>query len=257
MLTQFQTDRLQIFVLENRAEMGAAAGNTAAAAIKKALREKGRANVMFAAAPSQKETLAALRADREIDWRNVAAFHMDEYIGLTADHPAGFGNFLKREFFDHVPLGEVYLIHAGEEDLDGEIARYTALLREHPLDVCLCGIGENGHVAFNDPPVADFQDPAVVKVVTLDELCRAQQVHDGCFASLDEVPTRAFTVTVPGIMAAAAVICTVPASTKAEAVRHMLKDPIAENIPASILRRHSRASLYLEPDSAKFVLPRP
>lgn len=255
MLTHFQVDELRVFVLESRREMGGAAGSAAASAIKKTIREKGRANVLFAAAPSQRETLAALRADREIDWTKVYAFHMDEYIGLDRAHPAGFGNFLKREFFDRVPLAGVYLIDGGAADLEEETARYAALLGENPLDVCLCGIGENGHIAFNDPPVANFRDPAVVKVVTLDEVCRAQQVHDGCFAALDEVPRQAITVTVPGIIAAAAVICTVPACSKADAVRRMLREPVAEKVPASILRRHTCAGLYLEPDSARYILP--
>lgn len=247
---KFQVEKLCVEIFETRGAMGAQAGTDAAEAIRAVLREKGEANVMFAAAPSQNETLAALCAAEGIDWTRVHAFHMDEYIGLDGAHPAGFGNFLKRAIFDRLPFASVNLIDCGAADPEAEARRYAALLREHPLDVCLCGIGENGHLAFNDPPVADFNDPLLVKVVQLDERCRLQQVHDGCFAQLDEVPRYALSATVPALLSAKTIVCSVPAATKAEAVRDMLTGEIATSCPASILRRHPNAALYLDRDSA-------
>lgn len=247
---RMQVDALRVEIFADRAAMGAQAGADAAAAIRAAIEKKGRANVMFAAAPSQNETLAALCAAEGIDWTRVHAFHMDEYIGLDGAHPAGFGNFLKRAIFDRLPFAAVELIDCRTADPEAEARRYAALLREYPLDVCLCGIGENGHLAFNDPPVADFADPLLVKVVRLDERCRLQQVHDGCFARIEEVPRCALSATVPALFAAETIVCTVPAATKADAVYDMLRGEIATSCPASILRRHPNAALYLDPASA-------
>ena len=247
-----QVGFLKVFCCESREQMGMRAGTDAAAAIRRAIAEKGRANVMFAAAPSQNETLAVLCQADGIDWTKVTAFHMDEYIALPPDHPAGFGNFLRRAIFDRLPFASVHLIRGAAEDPAAEARRYAKLLAEHPLDVCLCGIGENGHLAFNDPP-ADFHDPQAVRCVTLDETCRMQQVHDGCFPALDQVPRQALTATVPVLLSAETVICSVPAASKAEAVRRMLRGEIAEDCPASVLRTHRCAGLYLDPDAASLL----
>lgn len=252
-IKQFKKDDLNVTVFETRAEMGAKAGADAAEAIKKAISEKGFANVMFAAAPSQDETLAALCADTGIDWSKVHAFHMDEYIGLDETHPAGFRNYLRRAIFDRFEFASLNLLNGNAEPVE-EAARYGKLLEEHPLDVCLCGIGENGHIAFNDPGVADFKDPVKVKIAELDSICRNQQVNDGCFACIDEVPTHALTVTVPGMTSAAVMICSVPAPTKARAAKHMLEDEISEALPATALRLHPDASLYLDRDAASMIL---
>ena len=250
----FTVERLAVSIYPTREEMGAHAGRDAAEAIKSAIAEKGTANVMFAAAPSQNETLSVLFEDREIDWTKVNAFHMDEYIGLGDTHPAGFRNFLKRAIFNRFTFASVNLLDGNAQDPEREAERYERLLREHPLDVCLCGIGENGHIAFNDPAVADFRDPKRVKVVQLDEVCRNQQVNDGCFEKLSDVPEFALTVTVPALTAAAKMICSVPALSKANAVKHMLSDEISEQCPASILRCHYDAHLYLDTDAAKYIL---
>ena len=253
-LKDFTSGMLRVRVFDARAAMGACAGMDTAGRMKTLLEDKAVINVMFAAAPSQNETLVALRSDPEIDWSRVNAFHMDEYAGLPAAHPAGFRNYLRRMLLDRLPFRSVHLIDGNALDPLSEAARYAALLSASPMDICLLGVGENGHVAFNDPPVADFHDPLLAKVVALDPGCREQQVHDGCFAKLEEVPTHAITVTVPGLMGAGALFCSVPSSTKAAAVKRMLDGQVTTGCPASILTRHPDANLYLDADSGKFIL---
>ena len=209
--------------------------------------------MIFAAAPSQNEVLAFLAADREIPWNRVNAFHMDEYIGLSADAPQGFGNFLKTHIFGLAPFRSVNYIDISAKDAEGECARYAALLSEYPTDIVVMGIGENGHIAFNDPPVADFADTKAVKPVPLDEICRNQQVNDGCFASISDVPKYAITLTVPTLFAGKYLFCIVPAKTKANAVKETLCGEIGEACPATVLRRHENAVLYLDEDSSALL----
>ncbi|MBS1333705.1 MAG: glucosamine-6-phosphate deaminase [Clostridiales bacterium] len=249
-----QVDKLNVKVYQTREEMGKAAAEEAAAAIRAAIAAKGEINMIFAAAPSQNEFLAHLIADKSIDFTKINAFHMDEYIGLPADAPQGFGNFLRERLFERVPFKTVNTIDSTAADPEAECRRYAALLQAHPCDIVCMGIGENGHIAFNDPHVADFGDKAAVKVVALDETCRQQQVNDGCFARLDDVPTHALTLTIPTLTAPEAVFCIVPAKTKANAVYAALRGGITEACPASILRRHANATLYCDADSAARVL---
>ena len=249
----FTKDRLQCFIYENREKMGQAAARDIISAMQVMLSQKESINVMFAAAPSQNDVLAALVADDTIDWSRVNAFHMDEYIGLAADAPQGFGNFLREHIFSHKPFCSVNYICPEAEDPEAEARRYEALLQKHPIDLCMMGVGENGHVAFNDPPVADFKDKRLVKPVKLDLVCRQQQVHDGCFQSLEQVPEYAMTVTVPGLMKAPALFCIVPASTKAAAIARLIGGEISESCPSSILRLQNSARLYLDPDSASLL----
>lgn len=246
----FVKDRLNVLIFKNRTELGQAAGWNAAEAIKKAVSCKGEANVMFAAAPSQNEMLETLCADPDIDWSKVHAFHMDEYIGLPEDNPAGFRYYLRERIFSRFSFASLNLLDGNAPDPEAEAARYSSLLEAHPIDVCLCGIGENGHLAFNDPPVADFHDPLKVKIVPLDQVCRNQQVHDGCFETLEEVPSYALTVTIPALTASGCIICSVPASSKAKAVQQTLEGEISEKCPATILRTHENARLYLDQESA-------
>ena len=206
--------------------------------------------MIFAAAPSQNEFLETLRGAEKIDWKRVTAFHMDEYLGLSADAPQSFRRYLKERLFDRVHPGEVHLIAGEAPSPEEECARYAHLLAEAPIDIVCLGIGENGHLAFNDPPVADFADPKMVKVVELDEACRRQQVHDGCFARFEEVPTHAITLTIPVLLSGGWLYCVVPGPTKREAVEKALTSPISPACPASILRTHARARLYLDRDSA-------
>lgn len=250
-MKQIQTDKLQTFVYNTRKEMGDAAGKEAARLISEIIEEKGECNVIFAAAPSQNETLAALLASG-VDFSRVRAFHMDEYVGLDISRPESFARYLSDHVFSKAPFMEVHYLPA---TLDAEAAAeaYTALLRKYPADVVLMGIGENGHIAFNDPPVADFCDPATVKRVELDDVCRMQQVHDGCFPDFDSVPKYALTLTVPALMRARHLICTVPAPTKAKAVLAMLTGPVGEACPATALRGHGDAKMYLDADSAALL----
>lgn len=248
-----RVDKLEVRIFDTRAEMGAAAALDIKRKFCELLAEKQQINVIFAAAPSQNEVLAALGADGEIDWSRIHAYHMDEYIGLAADAPQGFGNFLRAHLFDHVPLASVNLIDVTAKDADAEAVRYGQLLDQNLADVVVMGIGENGHIAFNDPPVADFCDAHTVKAVKLDEICRNQQVNDGCFASIDQVPTHALTVTVPALTRAPYLFCIVPAPAKAWAVRETLTGSIDEHCPASVLRTHDNAVLYLDRDSAAML----
>jgi len=233
---------------DTRAEMGAAAAAEVRAAILSLLQEKQTIRMIFAAAPSQNEFLAALAHDPAIDFTRIEALHMDEYVGLPADAPQGFGNFLRERLFGLAPFRAVHYINGGAADVEAECARYGALLKGG-VDIVCMGIGENGHIAFNDPHAADFHDPLPVKRVGLDAVCRMQQVHDGCFQSLDQVPTHALTLTVPTLMNARYHFCMVPAAAKAEAVRSTVYGPIGAACPATALRLCERAVLYVDRDS--------
>ncbi len=245
-MKKYSVDKLQVRIYENRTEMGAAAAADVAEKIKELVGKKGEIRMIFAAAPSQNEVLAGLAADKTVPWDHVHAFHMDEYIGLDADAPQGFGNFLRDRLFGLVPFASVNYIDITANDPAEEAKRYAKLLEEAPIDIVVMGIGENGHIAFNDPPVADFCDPKTVKPVKLDEICRNQQVNDGCFARLEDVPTHALTLTVPTLVRAPYLFCIVPAKTKADAVYQTLNGPVSEVCPASILRRADNAILYLD-----------
>ena len=245
--------QMQVYIAESRAQMGEISGHDVAAMLKTLLAIKDEINVMFAAAPSQNDVLATLVSDKEIAWDRVNAFHMDEYIGLAKTAPQGFGNFLRERVFSKADFKTVNYINPEAADPQAEADRYEALLKEFPMDVCILGIGENGHVAFNDPGEADFNDPRLVKTVTLDERCRQQQVNDGSFATLDDVPKTAMTVTVPGLLRAKAMFCIVPTTNKAEAVKNTVLGEINDMCPASILRTKAGAKLYLDPDAASLL----
>ncbi|CAM3590759.1 glucosamine-6-phosphate deaminase [Marinicrinis lubricantis] len=250
-MTLIQTriiDQLKVGVFDSRESMGRAAGEEAATVIRELLHEKEQIRIIFAAAPSQNEFLETLAHAEGIDWERITAFHMDEYVGLPEDAPQRFGNFLKKRLFDKVKPGQVHYID-GNAGTDEECRRYAALLQEREIDIVCMGIGENGHIAFNDPPVADFRDLAVIKLVELEEVCRRQQVHDGCFMQLEDVPTHALTLTIPALLAGSRLFCIVPGKTKREAVKHTLLGPITEQCPASILRTHPSCTLYLDKDA--------
>ena len=246
----FSIDKLTVKVYESRALMGKSAAEEAASAIIGALGKKTELNVIFAAAPSQNEFLAALAQNTAIDWARVNAFHMDEYIGLSPDAPQGFGNFLKERLFGKLPFKSVNYLNVAAADPQAECTRYSGLLKAHAPDIVCMGIGENGHIAFNDPGVALFDDPQLVKIVRLDLKCRQQQVNDGCFAKLDDVPETAMTLTIPALMCAEHVFCMVPGPTKADAVARTVSGDIDEICPATVLRRHISAVLYADRDSA-------
>jgi glucosamine-6-phosphate deaminase len=250
-MKSFVKDKLTVKIYDTRDEMGMGAGEDIAAALRTLLAEREEVNVIFAAAPSQNEALASL-VEKDIDWSRVNAFHMDEYIGLEKDAPQRFSRYLDEHVFSLVPFKAVYRIDPSGE-LEGECRRYSELLRAFPVDLVVMGIGENGHIAFNDPPVANFHDTALVKPVKLDEACRLQQVHDGCFDSISLVPTHALTLTCPALMSARYKFCVVPAATKAEAVRRTLSWDISEACPATVLRDTEGATLYLDADSSSLI----
>ena len=248
----FTKDKLSVQIYDSRAEMGPAAARDISTCIHRLLEEKEEINIIFAAAPSQNEVLASLVADKTIPWDRINAFHMDEYVGISPDAPQGFALFLRRAIFDKVPFRSVNLIDCTAEP-NAEAARYSELLKKYPTDIVCMGIGENGHIAFNDPHVADFNDPAAVKVVDLDDICRMQQVHDGCFASLDDVPKYALTLTVTMLASADYRFCVVPASTKANAVKNTVLGEIGEACPATVLRIKDNSILYCDADSAALI----
>ncbi len=251
-LAQIKFEELTIRIYESRGEMGDAAAKDASACINRVLAEKGEANIIFAAAPSQNEFLRSL-LEKPVDWERVNALHMDEYIGLSSDAPQGFGNFLRRAIFDHVPLKSISYIAFPGLGAEEMASRYTRILALYPPDIVFMGIGENGHIAFNDPGEADFMDPLPVKVVTLDDVCRQQQVNDGCFATLADVPELAITLTIPTLINVPHVLCIVPGAAKAAALRDTAFGPIAEACPASILRRKHGAMLYTETEGGKHL----
>lgn len=248
-----QADLLPVRIYRTQAEMAAEAAVMAATALRAALASRGEARAILASATSQIGFLDALGRQPDLDWPRVTLFHMDEYLGVSDSHPASFRRFL-RERVERRFRPKVFHYLAGDapEPLK-EIERYHELLTAAPIDLCCLGIGENGHVAFNDPPVADFNDPHLVKLVQLDEACRRQQVGEGCFPTLESVPQYAYTLTIRALCSAEKMICVVPEQRKAEAVRAAVRGPIATTCPASILRRKPHCTLMLDADSASLL----
>ncbi len=253
-MKKFSKDKLTVKASDTREEMGKCAAADIRERIIALLKVKPYINMIFAAAPSQNDVLSSLLEYNDIEWGRINAFHMDEYIGLAAeDKDKSFGTYLTEHIFGKAPFASINLINSTESDAEAECRRYSELLKNNPTDIVVMGIGENGHIAFNDPPVADFRDEKSVKVVKLDEICRNQQVNDGCFPSIDRVPTHAITLTCPTLTSADYLFCIVPAPTKADAVYHTLNDEINEKCPATILRTHDNAVLYLDGDSSKLL----
>lgn len=253
MMKEWKKDKLVIKKYETRSEMGAGAAKDAEKVISNIISEKGEINIIFAAAPSQNEMLENLLKSECIDWTKVNALHMDEYIGLPEGDEHTFGIYLKEHIFGHKNFKSVQYIKGYAEDADKECERYTQVLKQFKPDVVCLGIGENGHIAFNDPWVAKFDDDKAVKVVELDQMCRTQQVNDGCFPTLDDVPTHAITLTIPTLVSADHLFCVVPAQTKANAVRDTVYGEITEDCPASIMRKHPSAILYCDADSGCYL----
>ena len=243
-----KVDKLSYEVYETRKEMGHHAGRKAAEIMKEALQQKDEIRVIFACAPSQNEMLESLLQDEEIDWSKVVGFHMDEYIGLPEDSDQWFKVYLENHLLSKKKLKAFHFID-GTANPETVMDQYTKLINEKPIDLVCLGVGENGHIAFNDPPVANFEDPYTIKKVALDEFSRQQQVNDGCFPRLEDVPTHALTLTIPALMRADAMVCTVPGKTKAKAIQKMLHDEISVACPATILRTHDRAHLFLDKEA--------
>ncbi len=247
-----RVDSLDVEVHESPAGLAAAAAAACAQALREAVEDRGEAHAMFATGNSQLAFVDALAGQPGVPWRDVVVFHMDEYVGVGPDHPAGVCRWIRERIAERVHPGAVHYLDGLADP--GQAARdYAALLDRFPLDVCCLGVGENGHLAFNDPGVADFADPEDVKEVELDQACRLQQVHEGHFPDLGVVPTRAVTVTVPALLRARRVLAVVPEARKAEPVRAALCGPVDPACPASALRTKPGATLYLEPASASLL----
>lgn len=246
MLKSLKKDKLTVNIYKTRECMGAAAAEDIYLCIKHLLDTKGTINMVFAAAPSQNEVLENL-IKKPIEWGRINAFHMDEYVGLKKEDLQSFGNYLNEHIFNKVPFNKVYYV--ADYGLD-----YEQLLADNPIDIVCLGIGENGHIAFNDPGVADFNDPYRIKRAKLDDVCRMQQVHDGCFKAFDDVPEYAYTLTVPQLISADYMFCAVPAATKASAVYSIVTLDITDRCPATIMRCHGNAIMYCDSDSAQKLL---
>jgi glucosamine-6-phosphate deaminase len=244
---------MDIVVCDTKEDLGRRAAAEGAERIRAAVAARGAANVILATGASQFEMLAALVAAEGVDWSRVTCFHLDEYIGMPITHPASFRKYLKERFVDRLPRGPAafHFVDA-EADPEAECRRVGELIARHPIDVAMIGIGENGHLAFNDPP-ADFETEQAYIIVELDEACRRQQLGEGWFPTLEDVPSRAISMSIRQILKSAAIVCSVPDRRKAEAVRGAVEGPVTPEVPASILRQHPRTTLYLDRDSASLL----
>lgn len=245
-------DRMAVHIFESNEKLGQRAADDLAVLLSQIMDEQGRAAVILATGNSQLTFFSALRAQKGISWGRVNVFHMDEYLGMSEQHPASFARYIREKLVDFIHPAGFYPIRGDSSDVRSELKRYTNLLREFRPDVCVLGIGENGHLAFNDPP-ADFQTKEVIQVVNLDHKCRMQQVGEGHFLTLGEVPKRAITLTVPALLAVKNVLAVVPEARKAPAVKAALKGPVTPDCPASILRTQSHVTMYLDCESASLL----
>ena len=247
-------DELPVCIFESNDEMGCAAADEAERIIRMTIEEKGSCNIILAAANSQLSTLKALREKKTVDWEKVNIFHMDEYVGLPEGHTASFPFFLRQHFLNFINAGHFYPVSGNPDTLREDTRAYEQLLMDNPADLCILGIGENGHIAFNDPPFADFNDILTIKKVRLAEKSRWQQVGEEHFSNIDEVPRYAMTLTIPALRSAKRMICVVPESRKADAVYKTKTEDPNEDCPATILKKTPWCTLYLDKDAAEKVL---
>jgi len=241
---------MDIIISATKDDLGKKAAELGAKLIRQAIEQRGKANIIVATGASQFEMLAEL-VKHNVDWTKVTGFHLDEYIGLSASHPASFRKYLKERFVEKVQLKKFHYVN-GEDNSKAENKRLGQIISQHPIDVAFVGIGENGHLAFNDPP-ADFKIEEAYIAVTLDTACRQQQLGEGWFSSIDEVPQQAISMTIRQILKSHAIICSVPDSRKAQAVQKVIEGPVTADVPASILQKHERTTLYLDKDSASLL----
>jgi glucosamine-6-phosphate deaminase len=251
-IKSLKRDQLRVQIFQSNKEMGQASAEFVEKRLEEAIQQKGSANLILATGASQFSFLEALQ-EKSIEWDKITVFHLDEYKGISAQHPASFRKYLKERILNFVKPCQVYLINGDAENLEEMLAEYSALLAGHPIDVACIGIGENGHIAFNDPPVADFNDPRLIKVVKLDQACRQQQLGEGWFPTLDDVPKDAVTLTIPAIMNCKTISCVVPDERKAKAVHNTLYGEISTAYPASVLRSHPNAVLFLDLPAASQI----
>lgn len=243
----------QVEIYGSSVDAGTAAADSAALVIRAAIASRGRARVIGATGNSQIPLVEAL-VQQEIDWTSVELFHMDEYAGMQPDHPSSFRYWIRTRLEERVHPWKTHYLKGDAPDLEAEMQRYSQLLNAAPIDVAFVGFGENGHIAFNDPPGADFQDPKTVKMITLDGACRRQQAGERHFKDVDSVPLHALTITCSGLFRARSWICNVPDARKAEAVKNALEGPISETCPASLVRRHPNSYVFLDSESASLLV---
>jgi glucosamine-6-phosphate deaminase len=253
LLRSFQVDRAVVEVYPSKAEVGRAAALRASAILKAAIAQQDHARLIMATGNSQEDLVASLMEVRDLDWSRLELFHMDEYINLPETHRGCLKRWMNTHFVEVVHPGKVNYLDGNAADLTSECHRYEQLVGAAPITLCTMGIGENGHIAFNDPHVADFQDPLAIKRVELDERCRRQQAGEGHFADFASVPAEALTLTCPRLMNSENLICCVPEMRKAEAVRNALEGPVSTRCPGSIVRTHPRAWIYLDAESASLL----
>ncbi len=252
MTKKLKVDNLDVLIYETTVDMGKAAADFVQRKLSEAITEKGSANLILATGASQFKFLEALK-ERNIEWQKITVFHLDEYKDISDSHPASFRNYLKNRILDAVKPKKIHFLNGDAEDIEAEMNLYSEALKNHPIDIACIGIGENGHIAFNDPPVADFNDPKLVKLVTLDEACRNQQLGEGWFPTFDDVPEQALTLTITSILNCKAISCVVPDERKAEAVYNTLYHDISTDCPATILRNHKETKLFLDAASASKI----
>lgn len=256
-LRAYTVKQAAVAIYSSKSEMGSAAAADAAQLMREAISRQGHVRIIVATGNSQVDLIKALTAEGKIDWKSVEVFHMDEYIGMASTHPASFAHWLENFVTKVVHPRRVNYLRGDSPNLEQAFRQYGALLTSEPIDLCFLGFGENGHIAFNDPHVANFHDPLILKRVTLDTKCRAQQVGEGHFPSMQSVPREAITLTCPTLMSARNLICCVPEGRKAEAVRAALEGPLTEECPASLVVTHPRAKIYLDLESSALLSPAP
>jgi glucosamine-6-phosphate deaminase len=245
-------DRIPVHIFESKEELGQRVADDAATLLSSLVERQGKAAVILATGNSQLTFISALRRLKGVPWDKVTLFHMDEYLGMSDQHAASFARFIRENVVDYVHPAAFYPIRGDSSDIKSELDRYRRLLREFSPDICVMGIGENGHLAFNDPP-ADFESTEVIHVLNLDSRCRMQQVGEGHFATFDDVPTRAYSLTIPALLDVKYALVAVPELRKAEAVKVALQGPVTPNCPASILRTKPNVTLYLDRESASLL----
>jgi glucosamine-6-phosphate deaminase len=257
LLRAYTVNKASVAVYSSTSEMGKAAASDAAQVMRDAISRQGYVRIIVATGNSQLDVIKALTTEETIDWKSVQVFHMDEYVGMASTHPASFAHWLENFVTKVVHPGKVFYLRGDSPDLEQAFQRYGELLMAKPIDLCFLGFGENGHIAFNDPHVANFIDPLILRRVTLDSKCRNQQVGEGHFPNLQSVPLEAITLTCPALMSARNLICCVPEHRKAEAVRAALEGPLTEQCPASLVVTHPQVKIYLDPESAALLSPAP
>ena len=251
-LHRFQSGQAQVEIFSSSTAAGNAAAEKAAQVIRAAISSRGRARVIAATGNSQIPLVEAL-VKQKIDWTSVELFHMDEYVGMKPDHPASFQHWIRTRIAEKVHPWRTHYLRGDAPNIDTEMSAYAQLLNREPIDVAFVGFGENGHIAFNDPPVADFHDPQTIKLITLDDACRKQQAGEGHFNDVASVPPHALTLTCTGLFRAEAWICNVPDLRKAEAVKNALEGPVSETCPASLVQRHPNSFVFLDSESASLL----